>query len=144
MKKYALFFMAIVILSGCSFQTKQRGYIFPSDLDEQVKTIKNTNQLEDSFGSPQIKTIHGNEVWVYYSVDENTRGPMAMKYDNKTVLLAWVRGENVEKIQVLRDEDLETVHPDRNETDVPAAIELNAIEELFNNIGRFSPAGLGQ
>ena len=25
-----------------------------------------------------------------------------------------------------------------------AAIELNALEEMFNNIGRFSPAGLGQ
>jgi len=33
---------------------------------------------------------------------------------------------------------------DDDETPIPAAVELNAIEELFNNIGRFSPAGMGQ
>ena len=31
-----------------------------------------------------------------------------------------------------------------NQLNEKSAIELNALEELFNNIGRFSPAGLGQ
>jgi hypothetical protein len=39
---------------------------------------------------------------------------------------------------------LPDVDIDSDETEIPAAIELNAMQELFNNIGRFSPAGLGQ
>ena len=71
-------------------------------------------------------------------------GPFPITYDNKTVLLAWVKNGRVTKTQVLHDEDLKDVRIASGETEIPAAIELNAIEELFNNIGRFSPAGLGQ
>ena len=42
------------------------------------------------------------------------------------------------------DDDLPEIVMDDDETEIPAAIELNAIQELFNNIGRFSPAGMGQ
>ena len=41
-------------------------------------------------------------------------------------------------------DDLKDVKMASGETEIPAAIELNALEELFNNIGRFTPAGLGQ
>jgi len=65
-------------------------------------------------------------------------------FTDKTVLLAWVNGNAVKKIRVLHDDDLEYVKMASGETEIPAAIELNALEELFNNIGRFTPAGLGQ
>ena len=55
-----------------------------------------------------------------------------------------MRGNSVIKTRVLHDADLPDVKIADGETAIPAAIELNAIEELFNNIGRFSPAGLGQ
>jgi hypothetical protein len=44
----------------------------------------------------------------------------------------------------LHDNDLPDIKVANGETAIPAAIELNALEELFNNIGRFSPGGLGQ
>ncbi len=132
------------MLSACTFQTKHRGYVFPSDLDDIAPTIKTTAALQEKIGAPQVKTIHGDEVWIYYGTDENYRGPLALTYDNKTVLLAWVNGTRVVKTRVLHDADLPVVMIDEDETEIPAAIELNAIEELFNNIGRFSPAGLGQ
>jgi hypothetical protein len=69
---------------------------------------------------------------------------LAPTFTNETVLLAWVRGNRVVKTQILHDADLPDVKISDDETEIPAAIELNAIEELFNNIGRFSPAGLGQ
>ena len=53
-------------------------------------------------------------------------------------------GKSVKKIQILHDDDLPDVKMASGETEIPAAIELNALEELFNNIGRFSPGGLGQ
>ena len=52
--------------------------------------------------------------------------------------------KSVTQIKVLHDDDLPDVDIDSDETEIPAAIELNALQELFNNIGRFSPAGLGQ
>lgn len=142
MKKIILFFA--LALTACTFQTKHRGYVFPADVDTVVENIKTTSQLTDEIGSPQVKTIYGDEVWIYYGADENYRGPLPLKYDNKTVLLAWVDGNTVKEIQVLRDEDLPDVIISEDETEIPAAIKLNALQELFNNVGRFSPAGLGQ
>lgn len=142
MKKIILFL--IICLSACTFQTKHRGYVFPDDLEARVASIKTTAQLRDEIGDPQTRTIYGDEVWVYYGADENMHGPFPITYDNKTVLLAWVKNGKVIKTQVLHDDDLKDVKLADGETEIPAAIELNALEELFNNIGRFSPAGLGQ
>ena len=142
MKKFVIFLS--VALAACTFQTKHRGYVFPADLENVVADIKTTAQLQNEIGAPQVKTIYGDEVWIYYGADENYRGPLPLKYDNQTVLLAWVDGTRVREIRVLHDADLPDVMISEDETEIPAAIELNAIQELFNNIGRFSPAGLGQ
>ena len=60
------------------------------------------------------------------------------------MLLAWVKNGRITKTKILHDDDLKDVKLAGGETEIPAAIELNALEELFNNIGRFSPAGLAQ
>ncbi len=142
MKKVIL--VLLIALSACTFHTKRRGYIFPSDIDTVATQIKTTDQLMDKIGAPQVKTQYGDTVWIYYGADENYRGPLAPTYDNKTVLLAWVKGNRVTQVQVLHDDDLPTVIMADGETEIPAAVELNAIQELFNNVGRFTPAGLGQ
>ncbi len=142
MKKILL--LAVCVLSACAFQTKHRGYVFPSNLEDKVANIKTTSVLIDEIGTPQVKTVYGDEVWIYFGADENYRGPLAPTFTDETVLLAWVRGNRIVKTQVLHDADLPDIKIAEGETEIPAAIELNAIEELFNNIGRFSPAGLGQ
>lgn len=142
--KKILLFVLMIVLSACAFQTKHRGYVFPENLEDKVSSIKTTTQLQDEIGDPQTKTMYGDEVWVYYGADENMRGPLPVTYDNKTVLLVWVKGNKITKTKVLHDDDLKNVKIAGGETQIPAAIELNALEELFNNIGRFSPAGLGQ
>lgn len=144
MKKIIIAWAVLVCFAGCTFQTKHRGYVFPSDLDGQVANIKTTSELIEKIGAPQVKTVYGEPVWIYFGADENYRGPLAPTFTDETVLLAWVKGERVIKTQVLRDRDLPDVKIAEGETQIPAAIELNALEELFNNIGRFSPAGLGQ
>ena len=134
----------LIALAGCAFQTRHRGYVFPADLATDVADIKTTAQLLDKIGAPQAKTLYGDTVWIYYSATENYRGPLPMTFSDRTVLLAWVDGTRVVRTQILGDADLPRVSIDPDETQIPAAIELNAIEELINNIGRFSPAGLGQ
>lgn len=142
MKK--LFIILMLGLTACTFQTRHRGYVFPEDLETRVANIKTTAQLQDEIGDPQTRTVYGDEVWIYYSAEENMRGPFKNTYDDKTVLLAWVKGGKVLKTKVLHDDDLKDVRIASGETQIPAAIELNALEEMVNNIGRFSPAGLGQ
>ena len=142
--KRVILMLGMVALGACTFQTKHRGYVFPDNLETQVANIKTTRALVEQIGDPQVKTIYGDEVWVFYGADENYRGPLAPTFTDKTVLLAGVQGNRVLKTQVLYDDDLPNVKIADGETQIPAAIELNAIEELFNNIGRFSPAGLGQ
>jgi outer membrane protein assembly factor BamE (lipoprotein component of BamABCDE complex) len=142
MKK--IFLLFVVFLGACTFQTKHRGYIFPDDLEAKVATIKTAKDLLDTIGAPQVKTMYGDNVWIYFGADENYRGPLAPTFTDETVLLVWVRGNKVLKTKILHDDDLPDVKIAQGETEIPAAIELNAIEELFNNIGRFSPAGLGQ
>ena len=143
MKKIILVLLSVV-MAGCTFQTKHRGYVFPEDLESKITNIKTTSQLQEEIGDPQAKTVYGDEVCIYYSADENMHGPFPMTYDNKIVLLAWVKNGRVLRTQVLHDDDLKDVKIADGETKIPAAIELNALEELVNNIGRFSPAGLGQ
>lgn len=143
MKKLLILVLTLIV-AGCAFQTKHRGYVFPDDLETQVVNIKTTSELQDKIGDPLAKTIYGDQVWIYYGADENYRGPLPHTYDNKTVLLAWIRGNQVIKTQILHDSDLPDIAMDDDETAIPAAIELNAVQELFNNIGRFSPAGMGQ
>ena len=143
-RKIVLALVCCAGLTACTFQTKHRGYVFPENLEAVVTDIKTTAQLQEKIGAPQVKTIHGDTVWVYFGADENYRGPLKQTYTDETVLLAWVKGNQVVKTAVLRDADLPDVVIADGETQIPAAIELNAIEELFNNIGRFSPAGLGQ
>ncbi|MCL1902354.1 MAG: hypothetical protein FWG18_01855 [Alphaproteobacteria bacterium] len=132
------------ILGACTFQTKHRGYIFPEDADAQISTVKTTVDLEEKFGTPMAKTVYGQPVWIYYGADENYHGPFPLTYSDRTVLLVWVSGNNVVKTKILKDKDLPDVRIAAGATPIPAEIQLNVFEELLNNIGRFSPAGLGQ
>lgn len=144
MIKKIMILVAVLFVSACTFQTKHRGYVFPDDLETRLAGVKTTAQLQDKLGDPLAKTVYGDTVWIYYGMDENYRGPLPHTYDNKTVVLAWVDGARVTKTQILHDDDLPKIAMDDQETEIPAAIELNAVQELFNNIGRFSPAGMGQ
>ena len=142
MKKFIA--LLCITLTACTFQTKHRGYVFPDNLDNEAASITTTSQLTERIGMPQVKTMYGDEIWIYYGATENYRGPFPHTFSDRTVLLAWVSGNKVTKTQILHDEDLAQITIASGETEIPAAIELNALEELFNNIGRFSPAGLGQ
>ena len=105
-------------MAACTFQTKHRGYVFPDDLEEKIATVRTTAQLEDLVGSPQVKTVHGDEVWIYFGEDEKYHGPFPLTYDNKTVLLAWVKGKSVTQTKILHDDDLPDVDIDPDETEI--------------------------
>jgi len=136
--------LAVGLLSACTFQTEHRGYIFPNDIESKLPAIATTADLERELGSPSVKTVNGDPVWIYYGVDESYRGPLPLSYDNKRVLLAWTDGARVTKTKFLKDKDLPDVDLCSDATPIPAEIQLNMFEELIKNVGRFSPAGMGQ
>jgi len=143
MKKTIVIFSALLVCA-CATQSRPRGFVFPEDLDKQIASIKTTAQLTEAFGNPVAQTAHGPEVWIYYGARENLHGPFPLSWDDKTVMLAHINGKTVSEIQILRDADLpRKVRLASGETDIPAAIELNMFQELINNVGRFTPAGLG-
>ncbi|MCL2017893.1 MAG: hypothetical protein FWG80_03940 [Alphaproteobacteria bacterium] len=131
-------------ICACTFQTKQRGYVFPEDTEERLMTVKNTADLEEKFGSPLARTVYGESIWIYYGADENYHGPFPLTWDNRKVLLVRIDGNRVMDTKILNDKDLPDVRIASGATPIPAEIQLNMLEELVNNIGRFSPAGLGQ
>lgn len=145
MKKIFLSFLSIIVFSACTLQTKHRGYIFPDDLESQISDVKTTDDLEKKLGSPQARTVLGDPVWIYYGVDEDYHGPFPITYDNKKALLAWSKDGKITKTKILNDVDFDKdLKIDKDETPIPAAVELNAIQELVNNIGRFTPSGIAQ
>lgn len=138
-------FIALCFVSACTFQTKYRGYVFPENLESEISDIKTADSLTQKMGSPQIKTIYGNNIWIYYGAEENYHGPLPLTWDNKKALIVWMdKGGNITNKKIMNDADFKDTEIADGETKIPAAIELNALQELFNNIGRFSPAGLGQ
>ena len=134
---------ACALLAACALQSKHRGFIFSADFEEQLAKVKTSADLTRQFGSPQAETLFGDKVWIYYGADEKYRGPLPVTYENKTALLAWIKDGKVSRTQVLRGDDFPDMWIDRDETPIPAAVELNALEELVNNIGRYTPSGLG-
>ncbi|GHS96888.1 hypothetical protein FACS189421_02730 [Bacteroidia bacterium] len=142
---YALCLAVALCVAGCTFKTQHRGYVFPADIEEKLPNMTTGAAIERELGSPSVKTINGNTVWIYYGVDENYRGPLPLTYDNKRVLLAWLdKNGRVTQTKFLKDADLPDIEPSTDATPIPAEIQLNMIEELINNVGRFTPAGLGQ
>ena len=139
------FLFLFVFLAACTLQTKHRGFIFPDNLESVIAKTKTTADLEKELGSPQTRTILGENIWIYYGTDENYHGPFPITYEDKTALLVWsdASGKIIKK-KIMHDEDFAEMKIDQDETEIPAAIKLNALEELVNNIGRFTPAGLGQ
>ena len=103
---------------------------------------------EDKYGFTPV-TEESPLVMIEYS-SPNTNKPLHLGHVRNNLLgfslsqILAADGNRVVKTQILHDADLPDVKISDGETEIPAAIELNAIEELFNNIGRFSPAGLGQ
>ncbi|MCL2629458.1 MAG: hypothetical protein FWD33_02085 [Alphaproteobacteria bacterium] len=138
------FFLLPFFLLSCATQTRPRGYVFPENAAELAAAAKTQADIERAFGSPGATSLHGGRYWIYYSMDENLRGPFPLKYDNRRALI--VKMDDRGKVlfaKLLEEKDFpKTPKPSNDATPVPAAIELNMFQELINNIGRFTPGGV--
>jgi outer membrane protein assembly factor BamE (lipoprotein component of BamABCDE complex) len=133
-----------VALSACATQTKHRGFIFPENASELLAKSKTQSDIEKNFGSPSTASIYGTKTWIYYSSDENYRGPLPIKYDNRQVMVVQFNdNKTIKNAEIYDDKTLPNATPKiiDETTPVPAAIDLNMFQELIQNVGRFKPAG---
>ncbi|MDR0448935.1 MAG: outer membrane protein assembly factor BamE [Rickettsiales bacterium] len=140
-KAGVVLFLIAFALSACTTQTKHRGYIFPDDAAELLASAKTQRDVERAFGSPNAATLYGGDWWIYYGMDENYRGPFPLMYDNRRALIVqFDEKRNVKFAKIYEDSELpKAPRASTDETEVPAAIELNMFQELINNVGRFKP-----
>lgn len=133
----------MLAVSACSANIDQRGHIFD---DEKVASIQVGEVLRQDvvrvMGSPTILPVSGGDVW-YYVGGEVERfaffEPTIL--DRKIVAFRFGEDGFVESVETYGLEDgvevsfVEDVTPSRGR-------DLSIFEEIFGNIGRFTPAGV--
>lgn len=143
MKK--LFIISLTILiSACCIHSKERGYMFPENLETIITESKTKADLEKSLGTPSAQSSFGESVWIYYGYREKFHGPFPHTYDNKKALIVEFNKDKIKSTKILNDEDFSEIAMDSDKTKIPGSIDLNFLEELVGNVGRFSPSGIGQ
>ena len=133
----------MLAVSACSANIDQRGHIFD---DEKIASIQVGEVLRQDvvrvMGSPTVLPVSGGDVW-YYVGGEIERfaffEPTIL--DRKIVAFRFGEDGFVESVETYGLEDgvevsfAEDVTPSRGR-------DLSIFEEIFGNIGRFTPAGV--
>lgn len=132
----------VLAASACAANVDQRGHIFD---DEKVASIQVGEALRQDvtrvMGSPTVLPVSGGSIW-YYVGGEVERFAFFEPTILERQIIAFRFGEDgfVEVIDVYGLEDgvevsfVEDVTPSRGR-------DLSIFEEIFGNIGRFTPAG---
>ncbi|MCY4034693.1 MAG: outer membrane protein assembly factor BamE [Hyphomicrobiales bacterium] len=135
----------MLAVSACAASVDQRGHIFD---DEKVASIQIGEVLRADvarvMGSPTVLPVSGGNVWYYVGGDVER---FAFFYptilDRKVVAFHFGEDGLVESVEMYGLEDgvdvsfVDDVTPSRGRN-------LSLLEEIFGNIGRFTPAGLPQ
>ncbi len=143
MKKLLIISLTILI-SACCIYSKDRGYMFPENLDTIINESKTKSDLKNTLGTPSAESSFGEDVWIYYGFREKFHGPFPHSYDNRKALIVEFNKDKIQSTRILNDQDFTEISMDSDKTAIPGAIELNFLEELVGNVGRFTPSGVGQ
>lgn len=146
MKKYMIFIAVLFLITGCGLKEYKRGHLISPETSEKVSSLRTKRQIIDVLGTPDAKNLYGPEdIWMYLSYEKKQTAfftPSDVKYD--LILFHFKKGQ--QRIKETKRYDLSqkiALEPDSDKTPVPGAIELSPMEELFKNIGRFTPSTNG-
>lgn len=133
-----------VAIAGCTTIEERHGVaIKQSDL-AKLGPDSTKNNVMSALGSPSTKSLYGQEVWYYISNDKEQN---IVSDDDllKQEVYAIYFDENgrVNNIELYSAKDSKKIAYQK-ETTPTAGHELTVVEQLLGNIGRFTPAGLGQ
>ena len=135
--------LGFLAVSACTASVEQRGYIFD---EEKVASIRSGEVAREDvarlMGSPTVLPASGGDVWYYVGGDVERFAFFEPEIlERQIVAFHFGESDLVENITVYELEDgvevsfVEDVTPSRGRN-------LSLFEEIFGNIGRFTPAGL--
>ena len=137
-----IFLIFVLLLTGCGLKEHKRGHLISPETSTKVASLRTKSAIIRELGTPDARNMYGNEdIWMYLSYEKEQTAffaPTDKKYD--LILFHFQKGQK--KISTINLYDLSqkiALKMNSNKTKVPGAIELSPLEELFKNIGKFTP-----
>ena len=134
--------VAVLALGGCTSRKFVRGYMADEEMISSIKPQVDTHDsVKEMLGSPSSVATFDNDSWYYYSKKSES---LAFFKENITELsIIAVRFDDDGYVTVIDRytlDDRNNVDPVQKTTRTHGR-ELNFIQELFGNIGRFGAGG---
>ncbi len=131
-----------VILGACATTVDHRGYVPDQETIERVKAgVDNRDSVALMLGSPSSVATFDDRTWYYVSKQTERVAFLNEKVvDQRVLAVAFDDTGLVSGIRQYTLEDGRIIDPVTRETPTLGR-ELNIIEQLFGNIGRFNNAG---
>jgi outer membrane protein assembly factor BamE (lipoprotein component of BamABCDE complex) len=134
---------AAIMLAACAREYKAGVPVRPVQYDA-LKTARTKAEIRDILGSPAAITFAGPEKWFYFNAEGSVFAFFKPEFERYDILSVRFDGDdNVEDIR-LKNLANRSFDISGGATEIPSEIRLNFFEELFGNIGRFSPGSMGQ
>lgn len=144
-KNLFVLFLPVAFLAACSNAIAVYGYVpHQSRIDQAVAGEADRKEVRDLFGAPFTLGTFDENYWFYIERRTRIRGILEPKLLDQRVLVVKFDEENgtLAGTQMYEVTDANDIRPVGRKT-ASLGKELNVIQEIFNNIGRFGGAGGG-
>lgn len=141
--RHSLILLALAsLIAHCAPIIDKRGAVFNSQQLRQLKIQQSDKaQVNKLFGNPSVTSIGDQERWYYISSTFVTRGMLAPRETSRRVLaLSFDKNGRVRSFNVYGQKDGNIIAFVDRETPTRGK-DLNALRQIFSNLGRFSAPG---
>lgn len=136
-------FIMIMSLGGCITKDYQSGVPIRESQIVDVKKSTTKKEVYEILGSPASVTILSDEKWFYYTAEGKIFAFLEPKFSKYEILtVTFNPDDTINEIKLKNIAGKRFEIDEEKTTILPSEIKLNFIEELFGNIGRFSPSGM--
>lgn len=142
MKNLIIVFTLSLFISSCAYKERKRGHIIHPTQKEDVKRALVKEDVMDKIGSPSIKTMYGDEIWIYTYSELKQWAFLLPKEKDFEMLVIKFNGDRVKSMKFYDKSIKNKIDIAKDTTPVPGEVELGFFQELFGNIGRYTPAAL--
>ncbi len=137
-----LFLVFILLITGCGLKEHKRGHLISPEASAKVSSLRTKSAIIEELGTPDARNMYGTkDIWMYLSYEKEQTAffsPTDTKYD--LILFHFQKGQ--QKVLSINRYDLSqklVLKMNKDKTKVPGAIKLSPLQELFKNIGKFTP-----
>ncbi len=131
--------------AGCTRIKDLKGYI----TDEQIMTmvqpgVDNRDSVMKTLGRPTVASSFDSKTWYYVSRQTEQLAFLYPKPKTQQVVIVRFDDKgNVSKVEKQGLEQIVSVDPSGDKTPTRGK-DVSALQQIFGNIGKYSPAGAGQ